>query len=231
MDAGESNTLARACRSIESMMRAEEPDIIVDARERCEAADLPQGLASQAAFLRTQANAIGARSAILIGTACVIEALHLLLALAGDRPYIGQLTVVDSNPEACDLLRQAFARGVASHDYDRRTKLRVVSADVARFLPRLNAGDYDLMAVSGQMGNYRPAIDEANHLLRRGGLLMVADALALASDEDEGGILNPASRSPKATGMRSLIPELLEDERFVTSLVPVGTGLLLAFKA
>lgn len=231
MDTDASNTLARACRSIESMMRAEEPDIIIDARERCEVAGMPQGFASQASFLRLQANALGARSVILIGTACVVEALYLLLALAGDRPRLGQLTVVDSNPEACDLLRHAFERGVASRDYDHRAKLRVVSADLPRFLHRLNAGDYDLMVVSGRMDNYRPAIDEANHLLRRNGVLMVADALAFASDADEGGILNPASRSPKATGMRELIPELLEDERFVTSLVPVGTGLVMAVKA
>ena len=231
MDAKEFTGLAQAWRSIESMMFAEEPDFIGDVRERCEMDGLRQGSSAQASFLRLQTMALGVRSAILIGSACVVEALYMLTGLTGQSPEPGQLTVVDSNPRACETLRAAFDRGCAAGVLDPRLKLRVVSADVARFLGRLNVGDYDLMVVSGQMSNYRPAIDEAGHLLRGNGMLLVADTLALADESDDGGVLNPASRSVKATGMRALIPELIEDDRFVTSLVPVGTGLLMAVRA
>lgn len=231
MQADDFTTLAKAWRGIESMMFAEEPDFIGDVRERCEMDGMRQGSAAQASFLRLQVRALGVRSAILIGSSCVVEALYMLTSLTSHGPEAGQLTVVDSNPHACDTLRTAFDRGCAAGVFDQRLKLRVVSADVARFLGRLNVGDYDLMVVSGQIGNYRPAIDEAGHLLRTSGMLLVADTLALADVEDEGGVLNPASRSNKATGMRMLIPELLEDDRFDTTLVPVGTGMLMAVRA
>ena len=59
---------------------------------------------------------------------------------------------------------------------------------------------------------------------------MLTDVLALMNNDSNGGVPNPADRSTKAVAMREIIASIPEDERYTSSLMPVGTGLFLSVK-
>ena len=108
--------------------------------------------------------------------------------------------------------------------------MRVVNAKASEFLPRLNGEDYDLIVVAGDPDNYAPTFEQAPRLLRTRGVIAFTDMLALEGEDGNGGVLNPADRSDKATAMRELLHTIEADERFDTALTPTGTGLLIAVK-
>lgn len=215
--------LAKAWEFAEQHAVTRESRFVAEARQQAEEAELPQESSAQAQLLRTIAVMVRASSIIAIGTASIGETLELAEGLEG----AGQLTAVDSSSRGITLIRQLF------HTLADRTQttLRAVNAPVGAFLPRLNADDYDLITVSGDCDNYAATLREAPRLLRANGVIAFTDVLAFASAEgDGGGVLNPADRSAKTLAMRDLLDAVESDERFYTTLTPVGTGLLIAVR-
>lgn len=191
-------------------------------REEATAADVQLGSTAQAAFLTSLTALTGASSVIAVGTGNVGETVALVEGLEGK----GQLTAVDSSADGIEAIRHAFARLDDEEGMD--TTLRAVNAAAGVFLPRLNGDDYDLIVVAGEAANYTGTLAQAPRLLRAGGALVLLDALAFEADDAKGGVLNPADRSDKAVAMRELLDKLDEDEEFTTTMIPVGTGLVIA---
>lgn len=219
--------LAKGWEFIEDTAYTTETPTLHRLRRQCADTGFEQGSAAQAEFLAMQVRQLKARSVIVLGTGSVVESAHMLEALEeGDCEVGGQLTAVDSSAQGTALIRRAFSGtqdGV-------RTKLRVVNAKPGVYFPRLNASDYDLIVISGENVNYDSALDHAHRLLKSGGELVMCDVLALDCEDSRGGLLNPADRGDKATHMRELLDETLQDERFSSCIVPIGTGLLLSIK-
>ena len=67
-----------------------------------------------------------------------------------------------------------------------QASLRAVSAPVKVFLPRLNAADYHLIVVAGDVDNYRATYEQAPRLLNKGGIIAFTDILALAGQTADG---------------------------------------------
>ncbi|MBT1167292.1 O-methyltransferase [Bifidobacterium simiarum] len=219
--------LAKGWEFIEDTAYAAEPPALHRLRRQCTDAGFTQGSAAQAGFLAMQARQLKARSVIVLGSGSVVESAHLLEALESNDPDVsGQLTTVDSSAQGTSLIRRVFS-GVQDGV---RTKLRVVNAKPSVYFPRLNAGDYDLIVINGENVNYESALDHAHRLLRVGGELVMCDVLAVDVEGSRGGLLDPADHGDKATHMRQLIDETLQDERFVSCIVPIGTGMLLSIK-
>ena len=178
--------------------------------------------AAQAELLRVLVHMIGASSVIAVGTGSVVETLQLVNGLENG----GQLTAVDSSSQGIALIRTLF-----NHLSDEiQTTLRAVNAPAGVFLPRLNAETYDLIVVAGDPGNYDASFEQAPRLLKSHGVIVFTDMLAFESAESAGGVLNPANRDAKSVAMRALLETVESDERFVTTLTPTGTGLLVAVK-
>jgi predicted O-methyltransferase YrrM len=212
---------AKAWQFIEKESISGENDLLKDTRRRGADAGFRQGSAAQARFLSVMAQSVKAESAILLGTGSLVETERLIESLGGE----GILTVVDSTAKGADIIRATFGRV-----QDRvKTKLRVVNVAVDEYLSKLNADDYDVMVITGDASNYQPAYDSAARLLRKGGVLIVTDALALHHNPD-GGLTNPADRSEKAVALRGVLDSLKDDEQFELSLIPVGTGIALALR-
>ncbi|MCI2185736.1 O-methyltransferase [Bifidobacterium tibiigranuli] len=191
-------------------------------RRHAEESGSPQGSAQQAELLNLLVRIIGAASVIAVGTGSVVETLQLVKGLEGR----GQLTAVDSSAQGIGLIRSLFTQ----LDDVTQTTLRAVNAPVEVFLPRLNAGTYQFIAVCGEAGNYAAAFEQAPRLLGEHGMIVFTDVMALESSESNGGVLNPADRSDKAVAMRIMLDEVQSDERFISTFVPVGTGMLIAVK-
>ena len=212
MDKTSYANLARAWEYVENHAYSRQTQALLDAREQAAQCGLAQGSAAQAQLLHTLACMMRSTSVITIGSGSLVE--------------IGQLTAVDSSTQGIALIRKMF---FALSDTT-QTTLRAVNAPVNVFLPRLNGTDYDLIVVSGDAANYLDTFAQAPRLLREHGVIVFTDMLAFEGDEANGGVPNPADRSDKAVAMRQLLDMVQDDDRFESSLTPIGTGLLIAVK-
>lgn len=190
------------------------------ARQKLKEAGIRPCFASQAAFIAHEAQAVRAQSVILLGGAPILEALHLTDALGSE----GQVTIIDTDQKVTKLATALFK----SLEEESTVRVRIVAALGDSYLPRLNTMDYDIIVAGGDPTNYRCAYDNAERLLRRGGELILSDALGFLNADSTGGLTNPADRSRKATLLRALSKELADDDRFSTTLTGIGTGLSLS---
>ncbi len=216
------NNLVKVWEYIEQNAQDAETPLMREVRLTMSSNGHTPGSAAQAAFIAQQVRLMNAQSVILLGTESIIEILHVMNALSDG----AQLTVVDPSARGSELTRSLVTKPQDST----HAKLRNVNANAATFLPKLNAGDYDLIIVAGDVENYEPAINEATRLLHKSGELILTDVLALMNNDSNGGVPNPADRSTKAVAMREIIASIPEDERYTSSLMPVGTGLFLSVK-
>ena len=211
--------LAKVWQFVEDRAFSRQSPDLNEVRTAVEREDIPQGSAAQAELLSLLVHVLDASSIIAIGTASVVETLQLIDGLEGR----GQLTAVDSSTEGIALIRKLFA-GRSGRPQT------TLSAPVGTYLPRLNAGDYDLIVVAGDASNYAPAFEHASRVLGEHGVIVFTDVMALEDPHANGGVPNPADRGDKAVAMRELLDAVQSDERFRSTLTPSGTGLLIAVK-
>lgn len=184
----------------------------------------PIGLGGGAA-LRFLAAATRARAVVEVGTGAGVSGLWLLRGMVPE----GTLTSIDVDPEALRVARAAFS--TAGHPPSRLRLINGMGLDV---LSRLTDGGYDLVFVdtawtSGGLRveavtqDYPRYLDEAVRLLRPGGLVVLAGALA-------AGVTDPAAVDPGAVALREMASAVRADERLVAVLLPLGDGLLAAVR-
>jgi len=167
------------------------------------------------AALRVLAAAVGARSVVEIGTGTGVSGLWLLRGMRPD----GILTSVDIEAEHHRLARTAFTEeGVPTQ------RTRLISGRALEVLPRLADGAYDLVFADGDKAEYAEYLTAAVRLLRAGGVVAFDNALW------HDRVADPAQRDPDTVTIRELGRAILEDERLVPCLLPVGDGLLVAVK-
>lgn len=164
------------------------------------------------AALRVLAAATGAKAVMQLGSGTGVGGLWLLEGMPDD----GVLTTIDIDPEHQRAARAAYAEAGVSH-----TRTRVIAGRVIDVLPRMATGAYDLVVVDGDRSEYPAHVEQAIRLLRSGG------TLALVWSER---VADPAARDAETAGLRDIAKRLLDDEDFVTALLPVSTGLLVAVK-
>lgn len=167
------------------------------------------------AALRALAALSGARHAVELGTGAGVSTLWLLRGLPPD----GILTSIDAEPEHQRLARQSLAEaGVPSG------RVRLITGRALEVLPRLSDGGYDLVlcdASSAEAVDYLPA---ALRLLRVGGVVVFAGALA------GGRVADPSARDPEVLAARDLARAVRDEPLLLPAMLPVGTGLLVAVR-
>ncbi|HEX6527933.1 MAG TPA: O-methyltransferase [Streptosporangiaceae bacterium] len=161
------------------------------------------------AALRFLAAAVGARTAVEIGTGCGSSGIWLL---RGMRPG-GVLTTVDTEPEYQRMARQVFTRaGFASN------QSRLILGRAHDVLPRLSDGAYDLVFCDADPRDYPEYFTAALRLLRPGGVVIFNGILSADTGSEE-------AESDEAPELTSLVRA---DDRLVSMLLPLGDGLLAA---
>ncbi len=170
---------------------------------------------STGAALRLLAAAADAKAVAEIGTGTGVSGIHLLHGMRAD----GVLTTVDPEPERQQFARQAFrAAGFASN------RARFIPGRALDVLPRLADSGYDLVFCDGDRMECLDYLDESLRLLRPGGLVCFEGIFAGGRTVDSGP--QPA----EVVRLRELVRAVRESTELVTSLLPMGDGLLCAVK-
>jgi predicted O-methyltransferase YrrM len=131
----------------------------------------------------------------------------------------GVLTSVDLEAEHQRLARESLTEaGIESRRY------RLISGAAMNVLPRLTDGHYDLVFLDGDKAEYADYLDEALRLLRPGGVVAVDNALW------HDKVADASQRDNDTVTIRDMGKALRDDERWLSVLLPVGDGLLVAKK-
>ncbi len=170
------------------------------------------GAATALTFL---AAAVGAKTAVEIGTGAGVSGLALLAGMTGD----GILTSIDVEAENQRAAKQAFAEaGVAAG------RTRLINGRALEVLPRLTDAAYDLVLVDAAKTEYGQYVVEAVRLLRPGGILVVDNALW------HDKVADPTQRDAETVAVREAGRAVRDDETLVPVLIPLDDGLLAAVK-
>src|SRR2546430_17508800 len=161
------------------------------------------------------ARALGARSAVEIGTFTGYSAISIARGLAPD----GTLLCCDLNEEWTAIARRSFARaGLAE-----RITLRLAPAlETVRALP--HTPEIDLAFIDADKTGYRAYYEELLPRLRPGGVIGFDNVLW-------GGAVADASKTSDDTvALRALNDFLVRDERVDIVMLPVADALTLVRK-
>jgi predicted O-methyltransferase YrrM len=193
-----------------------EDEVLTSARARgLELGCVPIGPGG-GATLRFLAAAVTAKAVVEVGTGAGTSGVWLLRGMRPD----GILTTVDIEPEHQKAAREAYvAAGVAPG------RFRLINGAAGEVLPRLTDGAYDLVFVDADKIAYGDYYEQAVRLLRTGGI--VAFDNALRADQ----VADPRVQDDSTVAVRDLLTAVRDDERLVSTLLPVGDGLLAAVKA
>ena len=192
-----------------------EPEAAMQARLRgIELGTAPVTPATGAA-LRMLAASVAARSVAEIGTGTGVSGLWILDGMGPD----GVLTTIDVEPEIQREARRAFESGGRA-----RSRTRIIRGRASDVLPRMAARSYDMVVLDVEPEESAALIDQALRMLRVGGVLAVTRALW------NDHVADPARRDPATVAARELGKALREHEDLLTSLLPVGDGLLVAVR-
>ena len=192
-----------------------EPEAAMQARLRgIELGTAPVTPATGAA-LRMLAASVAARSVAEIGTGTGVSGLWILDGMGPD----GVLTTIDVEPEIQREARRAFESGGRA-----RSRTRIIRGRASDVLPRMAARSYDMVVLDVEPEESAALIDQALRMLRVGGVLAITRALW------NDHVADPARRDPATVAARELGKALREREDLLTSLLPVGDGLLVAVR-
>ncbi|NEE00542.1 O-methyltransferase [Phytoactinopolyspora halotolerans] len=193
----------------------EDDPVIVQARLRSnEVGVTPIGRGGGSA-LRLLTAAIDARAVVEIGTGTGVSGLYMLRSMRTD----GVLTTVDIESEHQRLAREAFGEAGISTN-----RTRLIPGAALEVLPRLTDGAYDLVFCDADKSEYVEYLREALRLLRPGGLVVFDNALW------HNRVADPAQRDPDTVAIREVGEAIRDDTQLTSTLLPVGDGLLVAYK-
>jgi predicted O-methyltransferase YrrM len=165
--------------------------------------------------LRTLAAAVKAHNVVEIGTGAGVSALWLLDGMNPD----GVLTSIDIEAEHQLIAKEALTQSGVSPN-----RVRLINGRVDEVLDRLTEGAYDLVFVSSRPVELEGHIAAGVKLLRKGGLLVIDNALWNEK------LADPAQRDADTVAIRSAVEHFADNDGFISSLLPVGGGLLVSVK-
>lgn len=198
--------------------RPVEDEVLLMARDRSAElgiTPISEGTASLLTFL---ASAAHPQTMVELGTGAGVSGL----ALMRGAPAGAVLTTLDPDAEAQRAAREVFGR----EGYPSSTT-RLIAGRGRTVLPKLSRGAYDLVFIDADPLLLEYHVTEAARLLRSGGMIIIHDAL------DQDRVPKPAVREASTVMLRDVGNELRDNTTVwsTSTLVPTGTGLLMATKS
>ena len=189
---------------------ASEDEILTAARDASEELGIVAVAPAVGAQLATIAAATQATAMLEVGTGAGVSGLWLLRGAPG-----ATLTSIDTELDHQQHARAAFARaGIPV------TRARLITGRARDVLPRMNEGSYDVVLIDADPAGMLEYVEHALSLVRVGGSVLVAHALA------GGRVADPAQRDAATVDLRALLKELATSGAVRASVSPVGDGLL-----
>jgi predicted O-methyltransferase YrrM len=156
------------------------------------------------------AAATGAQKIIEIGTGLGVSGLWMLAGAPE-----ADLTSIDSEIDHQQLARNAFmAAGIPAN------RVRLIAGRALDVLPRMNESSYDVVLIDADPASVIEYVEHGLRMVRPGGSVLVPHALW------RGRVADPAQRDETVTDFRNLLQELATSDAVISSLSPVGDGLL-----
>ncbi|KAD4060443.1 O-methyltransferase [Arthrobacter yangruifuii] len=192
-----------------------EDEVLIRARERSYELGVNAVSSGVGAALTVLAAASKANTVVEVGTGAGVSGVCLLRGLGRN----AVLTTIDSDVDHLRAAREAYAEaGIPGN------RTRTISGRAAEVLPRLTDAAYDMVFIDADKPSFPLYVTQAVRLLKRGGMLVVNDAL------DHGKVADPAVREATTNTMRKVGKAIRDNEDLVSALLPTGDGLLLAVK-
>jgi predicted O-methyltransferase YrrM len=175
--------------------------------------DVSQGTG---AYLRQLAHQIKAQSVVEVGTGSGVGSLWLLEGMLSS----GTLTSIDDEMEHTSIAKIALSEADIA-----QPRFRLITNSVMDVMTKLTDRAYDLVVFRHNPEDLSFAISEAHRILRSGGVFVIDNFFG------GGKVPDPAQRDPKTVALREAGKLIKGDtDSWVTSLAPIGDGLLLATK-
>lgn len=190
--------------------------VALEARASAEEAGVACVDAMTGATLRWLAHATCAKAIVEIGTGVGVSTLHLARGMVDG----GVLTSIDPSSE-----HQRLAKAMLSDAGFATNSIRLIAGRALEVMPRLTDGGYDLVLCDGSPTESGAYLEQAGRLLRPGGVVALVDALGAGLR-----VTDPAAREPEVVSLRAALRLLIEDERWTPTMLPLGSGLLVAAK-
>src|SRR5947209_7262835 len=198
-------------------LRAQPDPVLEDMEEHAARDGIPIVVPETGILLQILALTHGARRIVEVGTAIGVSTLYLARAL----PPGGTIVSFEIDPhrhaEAGQYLERA---GLAS-----RADLRL--QDAREGLEGLD-GPFDMAFIDGVKTQYSDYLDALIPLLGPGAILAVDNVLLSGTVAEGRG--NEYWTDERVADARAFNQRLLDDERFVSTITPVGDGVLLALR-
>ncbi|TMA79962.1 MAG: SAM-dependent methyltransferase [Deltaproteobacteria bacterium] len=174
-----------------------------------------QASPEQASFMTLLARAIGARSAVEIGTFTGYSALCIARGLADD----GRLLCCDLNEEWTAIGRDYWKRA----GVDQKIELRIGPAlETLRALPR--TVQFDFAFIDADKTGYRNYYEEILARMRRDGLILFDNVLWM------GHVVSGDTDDESTRALRDLNDSLADDPRVEAVMLPISDGLTIVRK-
>jgi caffeoyl-CoA O-methyltransferase len=184
---------------------------LVELKGAAVAAGIPQIWISpeQASFMQVLLKSARAKEVVEVGTLAGYSAIAMARAL----PPGGRVRSVEIEPKHADFAESWIARSDVA---DRVVVLRGDGRDV---LPTLEAGSADAAFIDADKPGYETYLSEALRIVRRGGLVLVDNALAF------GHVLETDTQDASVRAIQAVNEVIAREPRLHGVLVPIGDGL------
>lgn len=193
--------------------QAKEDAVIDRARARGRELGVESVAPSTASLLTVLATTSAARNVVEVGSGVGVSGTSLLRGLGAH----AALTTIDIDVDHLAATREAYTEAGFDH-----SRIRAISGRAEAVLPRLTDAAYDIVFIDADKANLADYVNQAIRLVKIGGMILLNDAF------DQHRVAKPAVRITSTVATRNAIKLLRGDERFYTSLVPTGSGLLIA---
>ena len=197
-----------------------EPEILQALRKETStmAAAGMQISAEQGQFLRLLLQVLNARRIIEIGVFTGYSTLNAALAL----PQEGEVIACDVSAEWSDIARRYWQE--AGVDQKITLHLAPAAETLNALLENGRQNSFDYAFVDADKDNYDVYYEQCYSLLRPGGVMAIDNVLW------HGAVIEKTRQDADTRTIRAINRKAQTDERFDTSLVPVGDGILLLRK-
>jgi predicted O-methyltransferase YrrM len=193
---------------------SDESDAMLRARARADELGIECITPSTGAHLALLVSALGAKAIVEAGTGAGVSGLWLL---SGNKDAV--LATIDTEGDNQTAARASFKDAKIA-----ATRTRVIHGRASDVMSNMADAAYDLVFLDADRETLELQIREASRLLRPGGIIAVAHALW------RDRVPDPAIRDEVTDVYRNALRFFVNNDDFITTLSPVGDGLLLASK-